>query len=231
MRAALLVAALAMAFAAIAFSSPELRRRARPPLERLGLLRPYQESAQYLAIVERHRLENQTLDARCVVLIGDSLSEAFPAQLAVPRRWSIRGISGDRVRHVAARLESSALAAPCATVAVLVGSNDVVIDGVAPAQVAAQIEALASALRAGAKHVVLTTVPPVRGRFAAANEAIRSLDERIRKLGERGFAVAELHTALADPAGELDAAYSRDGLHLTTEGYERWAAVLDAVLR
>jgi lysophospholipase L1-like esterase len=230
-RAALLVAALALVVAAIAFSSPELRRRARPSLERLGLLRPYQESAQYAEIVERHRRENEALDARCVVLLGDSLTEGFPAQLAAPRRWSVRGISGDRVRHVAARLESSALGAPCPAVAVLVGSNDVVIDGGPPAEAAAQIESLAEALRAAGKQVVVATVPPVRGRFAASNGAIRALDDRIRALGARGFAVADLHAALADPAGELAAAYTRDGLHLTPAAYERWAAVLDEALR
>lgn len=229
-RGALWLVLLALVIAAIVWSSPELRRRVRPSLERLGVLRPYQESPEYLRILEDHRRENRVLDRRCVVLLGDSLTAGFPVQLAAPRGWSVRGISGDRVRHLAARLESSALGAPCDTVAVLVGTNDVVNDGVAPAEAAAQIESLVEALRAAGKRVVLATLPPVRGRYAPANTAIRALDERIRALGARGLTIVDLHAALVDPAGELDAAYSRDGLHLTPAAYERWATALDAAL-
>jgi lysophospholipase L1-like esterase len=226
----LLLLGIAGLAAALVWASPELRRRLRPPLERLGLLRPYQESAGYVEILERHRLENARLEAGCVVLLGDSLSEAFPSHLAEPRGWVARGISGDRVRHVAARLAPSALEAPCGTVALLAGSNDVAHDGRAPADVAAELAALARTLRGGGKRVVLTTPPPARGRFRAANPALRELSERIRGLSGEGFAVADLHAALADPDGELAARHTRDGLHLTEPAYARWAALLDAAL-
>jgi lysophospholipase L1-like esterase len=194
------------------------------------LLQPFQQSAGYLEIIERHRLENAALESGCVVLLGDSLTAGFPAQLVAQRGWSVRGIPGDRVSHVVARLDSAAIGTPCPTVAVLIGSNDVVNDRAAPADVAPQIESLSNALRGAGRTVVIATLPPVRGRFASANPSIGELNDRIRALAARGFTILDLHGALADPSGALDAAYSSDGLHLTPAAYERWASMLDAVL-
>jgi lysophospholipase L1-like esterase len=231
MRTGLVVLLLVAGVAALALSSPEVRRRARPSLERIGLLRPYQESPPYRAIVEGHRRENARLAPGCVVLLGDSLTEAFPAALAAARGWVPRGISGDRVRHAAARLDSAALEAPCGSVAVLIGSNDVVLDEREPAEIAGAVAALAERLRAAGKRVVVMTLPPTRGRFAAANPSIGALDDRIRGLTAHGLTVADLHAALADETGALSPRYSADGLHLTPAAYERWSAVLEEALR
>jgi lysophospholipase L1-like esterase len=199
-------------------------------LQRLGCLRPHHEAARYRATVERHALENPGLAVDCTLLLGDSLTEVFPPALAEPRGWFVRGISGDRVRHVRARLGASVLSAPCTTVAVLVGSNDLVLDRADPAGVAREIETLAEALESAGKRVVLTTLPPTRGRHAEANARIRALNARLEAFRGCGRRVADLHGALANAAGELGARYSRDGLHLAPAGYERWAQLLHETL-
>jgi lysophospholipase L1-like esterase len=215
---------------ALVASSPALRKRARPALERLGILRPYQETDRYRALVERHRLENAQLVAPCVLLLGDSLSEGFPRDLAESRAWAVRGISGDRVRHVAARL-GSVLETPCADVALLIGSNDVVHERAAPDAVGREIAALAARLQAAGKRVAITTLPPVRGTFAERNDAIRSVNERLRALVGPHLTVVDLHAALVDESGQLGERYALDGLHLTHAAYLRWAERLDSALR
>jgi lysophospholipase L1-like esterase len=215
-----------LGIAAIFCSTPGLRRAARPGLERLGLLRPYQETPRYRLILKRHQQENAGLSGECALLLGDSLTEGFPAVLTEPRGWVVRGISGDRARHVRARLEPSALSAPCTAVAVLVGSNDLVLDAADPAAVAGEIASLAEALQSAGKRVVLMTLPPTRGRRAEANTRIRALNARIEQLEGCGLRVVDLHRALVDDAGELDVRYSRDGLHLTPAAYARWAQLL-----
>jgi lysophospholipase L1-like esterase len=223
-------AVLLFVLGAMLTASPALRRRARPALERLGVLQPFQESARYRAILHRHAQENADLAADCLVLLGDSLAEEFPASLAEPRGWAVRGISGDRVRHVLSRIEPSAVRAPCMDVAMLVGSNDLVHDGKPPDQVAGELSDLAGALRIRGKRVVVMTLPPVSGRFAGANDQIRQVNARLRKLGGDRVRVADLHAALADESGALASIFSRDGLHLSRVGYERWASVLERTL-
>ena len=230
MARAIVVLALLVLALAIVSSSPELRRRARPALERLGVLRPHQESARYHELVERHRRENLELRSRCVLLLGDSLTEAFPTRLTEPRGWALRGISGDRVRHVRNRLEGSVLGAPCSEIAILAGSNDVIVDGATPRAVGLEVASLAETLRANGRQVVITTLPPARGRFADANGRISAVNEELRALSAQGFTVVDLHRALADTTGQLDERFSRDGLHLTVAAYERWAELLDEVL-
>lgn len=70
--------------------------------------------------------------------------------------------------------------------------------------------------------MILTTLPPTRGGHAAANARTRALDARL----EGGRLRVADHRALVDDAGELDARYSRDGLHLAPAAYERWAQLL-----
>lgn len=88
-----------------------------------------------------------------MLLLRDSLTERFSTALTKPRGSVGRGISGDRVRHVRARLEPSVLSTPCEVVAMLVGSNDVVMDRADPAAVASEIASLAEALRSALQSV------------------------------------------------------------------------------
>jgi lysophospholipase L1-like esterase len=155
-----------------------------------------------------------------LILLGDSLTEASPDALARPRRWFTRGISGDRVRHVHARLGVSALDTRCLSVALLVGSNDLVNDGVDPSEVAEQTLWIVKDLRSAGKQVILSTVPPTRGAYDGANSAIRERNDRLQKLDRTQLRLANLHAAVPDEGGRLAERYSLDGLHLP-EGASR----------
>jgi len=224
-----LLAALAIsaALAVWSLALPDPRTEVRSVLEAMGLLRAREEQAWYRKSLQRFREQNGKLAAPCTVLLGDSLVEGFPTEVAARRGWVLRGISGDRVPDVEARLEISVLQTPCEEVVLLAGSNDLVHDRTTPRSVAAALQAVAERLRAEGRRVIVATLPPVRGRYADAGGPIRAVNERLRA---DATVLLDLHAALADATGRLDSAYSADGLHLTRAGYARWVEALGEFL-
>lgn len=216
------LAGLAAAVVVVAVSD-----RAQLLLGSLGLLPPKQWMPAYRSRLVAHAWSNARLPDGCAILLGDSLSELFPAELAAPHGWVKRGISGDRVRDVAMRLEVSALDAPCASVFLLIGSNDAVHHGAEPDALAAAIRALVDELVAGGKRVRVHTLPPTRGRYAEATRGIRATNRLLRESAwPEGVELVDLEAALGDPEGLLRAEYSSDGLHLSEAGYRRWERLL-----
>jgi lysophospholipase L1-like esterase len=227
-RYALLCSALFVVFALVATGLYFGRGRVYAALTDLGVMKRRQETEAYRRLVEGHARVNESLPADCVLLLGDSITEAFPAALTAPRHWANRGISGDRVRDVRARLALSALTAPCATVSLLVGSNDLVHERGRPAAVAREISEITREAAASGRRVVLSTVPPTSGEFSQWQAAVIETNHLLRENASRREAVRllDLHGMLADAHGELLAEYSLDGLHLTEAAYRVWAVAL-----
>jgi lysophospholipase L1-like esterase len=233
MRTSLVVAgAAAAAAAALAIAwlaSPALRAEARLALERAGV------PATWLARLSRtppRAWVGPEPAAPCTVLIGDSLTEGFPAGLADARRWVNRGISGDRISEVAARLDAAALATPCGAIVLLVGTNDIVHVRTSPERAAAAILAVVDRIRGAGKTAVLATLPPVRAPFDPWAGALRATNVRLREEAAKRTDVKllDLEHALEDAQGQLAAGYSRDGLHLSEAAYARWADALAPLL-
>lgn len=187
-----------------------------------GWLAPVINTAPYREQVEAFAQANRQLEDGCTLLLGDSLTALFPPELA--RNWANRGISGDRVQDLAARLDRSVANAPCETVALLIGSNDLVNDGAAPHAVETGIRDIAGRLAEDRRRVLVLTLPPTRDHFKAANKAIQETNTRIRdaKWPNR-VVLVDLNAPLADAYGTLASRFSRDGLHLTPEAYVVWA--------
>lgn len=59
------------------------------------------------------------------------------------------------------------------------------------------------------------------------NEDVRLLNERIRDLAvENGLTYIDIHSALLDADGNLDASFTEDGVHLNDSAYLKWKEVL-----
>lgn len=186
-----------------------------------------------------------------LVLLGDSLIQGWGgagrnvdapgaehASLAFgARRTGNLGIAGDRVRHVAWRIEHGALdgLAPRELV-LLVGTNDLT-DGAAPADTADAILVLGREIleRLPRTRLLLhALVPrgaapddPLRLAVAATNAALAA---RCSELGSRACSV-DLGATFVDPNGTLRAElYAEDALHLAPAGYRAWGAALAARL-
>jgi lysophospholipase L1-like esterase len=63
------------------------------------------------------------------------------------------------------------------------------------------------------------------------NERIAAFNARLRALAERrGARFLDVNPALADARGQLDRRLTLDGVHVTGEGYRRWAEALRPLL-
>ncbi|MDX7950589.1 GDSL-type esterase/lipase family protein [Lichenihabitans sp. Uapishka_5] len=161
-----------------------------------------------------------------IVMAGDSLVDYadWPALL---RRSDVgnRGITGDSAEGLLQRADE--LAAPGATIALMIGENDLA----AHQTVAATCTTVALLVRRLTAdhplilHATLLTAAPT------LNGPIRELDacER-RACAEAGRCTfLDLNPIMA-PAGILDPALTLDGFHLNQQGYVRWADALRPVL-
>ena len=72
-------------------------------------------------------------------------------------------------------------------------------------------------------RVHVESVLPTRGVFASKNESIKEFNGRLKRLAEEfGYKYLDLHPLFVDEKGELKAAFTADGIHLTEPAYEIW---------
>jgi lysophospholipase L1-like esterase len=170
--------------------------------------------------------------SRDVVLLGDSLTERGEWWELLERPAANRGIGGDTVEKVRARLDDVVALEP-RVVFLLVGVNDLVA-GTDPDTLARRHDALVGELRRRLPRarVVVQSLLPIREELVAPRERLASATVRRANALLAPAAVAagaewlDLARQLADADGELDVRYSLDGLHLSPAGYRAWAAAL-----
>lgn len=174
-----------------------------------------------------------------VVLLGDSITEGFPADLLpAGAEWVNRGIGGDKIGGwvylgVRDRLDVSVTALEPDAIVLLIGVNDIVFAGTPAALMREHYGMLLDELVAAAPaaRVVVVPVLPVREPFNDHRAQITAFNSEVARLAtERAIEVLEVGTALTDAHGALDARFTDDGLHLTRAGYEVWSRMLGAWL-
>jgi lysophospholipase L1-like esterase len=179
-----------------------------------------------------HALAAGPVTHRDVVMVGDSLTERGEWWELLERPVANRGVAGDTVEAVRARLDDVAALDP-RIVFVLVGVNDL-LSGASPEALAAGHAGLIAELRGRLPRarIVAESLLPIRDELVARDAELTSATvRRANELCRRGASAAgadwlDLHARLADPDGELDPRYSSDGLHLSGAGYRAWAAAV-----
>lgn len=160
-----------------------------------------------------------------VVFLGDSITEAvqwhelFPAASA-----RNRGIGGDTVDEVAARLDPIVRGHP-RKLFLMVGTNDVRLR-VPLDQSMAAYDRMLDRLRREAPEteVFVAGVLPRNERYAPR---IRAFNARLREVAARHGAIwLDFFDAFADERGVIRPDYSNDDLHLLGAGIELWARLL-----
>ncbi|MEU2739432.1 GDSL-type esterase/lipase family protein [Streptomyces sp. NPDC007095] len=162
-----------------------------------------------------------------VVFLGSSITEGgrwdewFPE---LPTRN--RGVGGDTVDDVAARLDS-ALNQPL-KINLLIGANDLrdLVEPTGVDDIAARMERLVARIRTTVPQapLYLNSVMP-RAQVYATN--VRALNRHYARIADRaGATYVDLWSALAGPDGALRPEFTLDELHLTGAGYRAWVEVL-----
>lgn len=162
-----------------------------------------------------------------VVFLGDSIIEYAQWQEWFPQVPVLnRGIAGDTVAGVAARLHT-ALCEPRAVV-LMIGTND--LDGLGVttdvAGIARQVRDLVERIgkHAPGAGLILTGVTPRTRKFA---DRIARLNlEYTLIAAEAGAVFIDLCPLLAGPDRAIRPEFSLDGTHLTGDAYRVWADAL-----
>ncbi|MFK7740707.1 MAG: GDSL-type esterase/lipase family protein [Planctomycetota bacterium] len=180
-----------------------------------------------------------------LVMLGDSITQSWRAggRQIWEEKWAPRnainlGASGDRTQHVLWRLDHGlmqALASPAndvRCVVVMIGTNNSNGRDCTAEEIAFGIEAVVQRVRRGLPraHVLLLDIFP-RGEKPGPQ---RAKNQRASRLAKAAFVGDEMVTALdigkafVGEGGRIEKAIMPDFLHLTPEGYRRWAEAIES---
>ncbi len=172
-----------------------------------------------------------------VVFLDDSITDGWDLAKSFPGKPYVnRGIGSQVTAQMLVRFQQDVVALRPRAVVILGGVNDVTgfLQVETADSIVANIEAMADIARAHGIAVVLCTILPVNDYGEAARNVVqerkpaelRAINRRLRALAaRRGYAFADYDAVLADSAGKLGAAYTRDGIHPLAAGYARMAPV------
>ncbi|MGE5210893.1 MAG: GDSL-type esterase/lipase family protein [Acidobacteriota bacterium] len=168
------------------------------------------------------------IDPDSIVMLGDSITAEAEWNRLLPDRPLVNeGHSGFTTEQLIPVAERIAAADP-AVVVVLTGTNDI-RDGHPPTWTRARLEQLIDRLEDGSTAtIIVQTVLP----RADESAAVRAVNAEIRDMASaRGLRLLDLYESFDDGTGALRSHETYDGLHLTVDGYERWASELRPVLQ
>lgn len=177
------------------------------------------------------------------VLLGDSLSSAFPDdRLPLGWRWLNQAISGETTAGVLRRVPDLAGLEP-EVIFLAIGINDL-LRGIDDRRVLANHRAIAQRVRQQhpRSRLVVQSLLPHRGDLAtwegrdrlrrAPAARLRTLNDRLRQLARaEGAQYLDLYDLFVDGQGRLDERLTTDGLHLSLAGYDVWRGAIAAFMQ
>ncbi|MFM9081675.1 MAG: GDSL-type esterase/lipase family protein, partial [Opitutaceae bacterium] len=127
------------------------------------------------------------------------------------------------------RLQEDVLSLNPAAIVLLLGTNDLEV-GIAPEAAGRTFAKITAAIKAHNPRmpVVVCRVMPSAAAKKRPREAVAALNAGFEGVvrGDPQFTVIDTWTLFATAEGDMDAAWSKDQLHLNPEGYARWGAAL-----
>jgi acyl-CoA thioesterase-1 len=143
----------------------------------------------------------------------------------------VKGVSGELTGEMVMRLQRDVIAHHPDFAIILGGTNDLGW-GAPPQDIMSNLAILYERSKAAGIQPIPVTVPSILG-FDQLIPPRKLLNQTIEEYARRHQLLwVDLFTATSDPGtGELLEQYSNDGLHLTTEGYQLLAELLEEVFR
>ena len=172
-----------------------------------------------------------------IVFVGDSITEGFPLDKYFPGRHVInRGIGGDHLAGVLDRIEVSVYDLKPSKLFMMIGTNDIIWP-----QAQSKIKEwrrnydnLVAKIKKRCPGCViyLQSILPTGGNFAKHNKTVKRYNVVIKRIAKkRGVNYIDTHSALVNKSGKLRSDCTKDGVHLTPAGYERWVALLEPYIK
>lgn len=193
-------------------------------------------------VVREHQPEYDFLEAiyesmpripNSIVFAGNSLTKNCNwSELFLNIKIRSRGIGGDCTAGVLERIDEI-LEPPPAKIFIELGLSDLA-RGYSQQEIIENYEKILMECRAKSPSVELfiQSVLPVRNGIASSrpftNKDIVDLNEALKKMSKKmSCNYVDLYPHFVNQYGELDSAYTNDGVHITAEGYSVWKKVID----
>ncbi|MDY4571084.1 calcineurin-like phosphoesterase C-terminal domain-containing protein [Alistipes senegalensis] len=182
---------------------------------------------------KRSQQESLPVRPHHTVMLGNSLTERGAWAEYFPEAHVInRGIGGDCVAGMAARLDSIVAGRPRA-IFLMAGVNDLIFSTIAPEALLRQYERLLDriATESPATQVFIQSPLPLdearnEPYFTGKNARIEAFDRLLRRMAaRRGLKFIDIRSRMLRD-GKLPAEYTVDGIHLTPAGYAVWIEAL-----
>ena len=221
---AVILVAVAMLGLAIWYFGVSLPRR-RSEAERMELVQAYRAEKLAKYAQENAQYADYEVD---VAFLGDSLTDGYDVSAYYPQFLVVnRGIGGDTTFDLEARLQVSVYDLKPKVVVMLIGGNnfDTMFDNYEQILMGLQ-EHLPQT------KIVLLSLTSMSMEWGKNNQKAAYNNAKIKLLAEKyGYTFVDLYTPLMDLAtGQLYAAYTTDGAHLTAEGYAKFTEIVTPVL-
>jgi lysophospholipase L1-like esterase len=171
-----------------------------------------------------------------VVMVGDSITDAFPVKEFYPDGSVItRGIPGDSLPGLLQRLDESIFSLKPKKIFLLIGINDVYLHPQFKQQDFVNLYGLLFRTiheRAPQARVYVQSVLPVGNDYPQPAATIKTANLVQRGLAkEYGFEYIDLHKIFATPNDHMNMALSTDGVHMNRAGQEAWKKEIDRHLK
>lgn len=182
---------------------------------------------------KRSQQESLPVRPHHTVMLGNSLTERGAWAEYFPEAHVInRGIGGDCVAGMAARLDSIVAGRPRA-IFLMAGVNDLIFSTIAPKALLRQYERLLDRIAAespATQVFIQSPLPLDEARnepyFTGKNARIEAFDRLLRRMAaRRGLKFIDIRSRMLRD-GKLPAEYTVDGIHLTPAGYAVWVEAL-----
>ena len=182
---------------------------------------------------KRSQQESLPVRPHHTVMLGNSLTERGAWAEYFPEAHVInRGIGGDCVAGMAARLDSIVAGRPRA-IFLMAGVNDLIFSTIAPEALLRQYERLLDRIAAespATQVFIQSPLPLDEARnepyFTGKNAHIEAFDRLLRRMAaRRGLKFIDIRSRMLRD-GKLPAEYTVDGIHLTPAGYAVWVEAL-----
>lgn len=177
-----------------------------------------------------------------IIFIGDSIVEYYPLQelFGVAKTIVNRGIRGYQTRLLLENLDAHLYGDAVDQIVLLIGTNDIGKD-IPMNEALDNLEGVIQSLNRDyplSQIKLLSILPVNEGEehkqtvYIRTNEKIREWNQAYEALASAYMQVdfVPIYDSLTDSKGQLQSAYTTDGLHLSVAGYQALSKALKGVL-
>ena len=177
-----------------------------------------------------------------IIFIGDSIVEYYPLQelFGVAKTIVNRGIRGYQTGLLLENLDAHLYGDAVDQIVLLIGTNDIG-KNIPMNEALDNLEGVIQSLNRDyplSQIKILSILPVNEGEkykqtvYIRTNEKIREWNQAYEALASAYMQVdfVSIYDSLADSEGQLQSAYTTDGLHLSVAGYQALSEVLKGVL-